>query len=142
MKKPNVSKKQVKAYVALFVAMVRTRSCTYIIVCMHLRGANTHAHDLVHVHTHTRLGAHTHKWYYFIIICLFQFSSSFAITMMFPFAPFLVKFLLPNVKETDVGKLVVNFIFVNHMLAYVIISVGNYVGILAAAMFFGRFLAR
>ena len=33
-----------------------------------------------------------------------QFSSSFAITMMFPFAPFLVRFLLPQVKETDVGK--------------------------------------
>ena len=101
---------------------------------MHLRGANTHAHDLVH--THTRLGAHTQV---VLLYCLFQFSSSFAITMMFPFAPFLVKFLLPNVKETDVGKLVVNFI---SMLAYVIISVGNYVGILAAAMFFGRFLAR
>ena len=33
-----------------------------------------------------------------------QFSSSYAITMMFPFAPFMVKFLLPYLDETDVGK--------------------------------------
>ena len=37
-----------------------------------------------------------------------QFSSSYAITMMFPFAPFLVRFLLPQVDETDVGKHLVN----------------------------------
>ena len=37
-----------------------------------------------------------------------QFSSSFAITMMFPFAPFLVSFLLPQIKETDVGKQLTN----------------------------------
>ena len=33
-----------------------------------------------------------------------QFASAYSITMLFPFLPFMIEFLLPRVKEEDIGQ--------------------------------------
>lgn len=55
----------------------------------------------------------------YVIGIVAVFGSAFAITMLFPFLPFMIKFLIPQLDEESVGK---------------------YAGIVASSMFFGRFL--
>ncbi|CAI7992238.1 Protein ZINC INDUCED FACILITATOR-LIKE 1 [Geodia barretti] len=54
----------------------------------------------------------------FIPAFLALFSSAYSITMLFPFLPFMVQFLLPQVEEENIGK---------------------YAGFIASSMFLGRF---
>ena len=41
-----------------------------------------------------------------LVVFLLQFSSAFAVTMLFPYLPFMVEFLLPHLKDdqTSVGR--------------------------------------
>ena len=78
IKRVNISRRLVKAYIALFLAMVSSAL-----------GFTPSKHVRVYLLIND--------------FSFIQFSSSYSITMLFPFAPFLVKFLLPHVEETDVG---------------------------------------
>ena len=70
-------------------------------------------------------------------IHLLQFASAFSITMLFPFLPFMVEFLLPQIDVSSVGKQ-------NRALKHVFLklSTGKYAGMIASAMFLGRFFGR
>ena len=66
-------------------------SHTYMHVHMH-----THSHMYARVHTHTHTHTHTHS--------PLQFFNAFVMTMLFPFLPFMIQFLLPDVEEAAIGQ--------------------------------------
>ena len=72
------------------------------------------------------------------LIFLFQFSSAYSITMLFPFLPFMVEFLLPQIDPASIGQY--------HNWLTLVITLfaltGKYAGIIASSMFFGRFVGR
>ena len=68
----------------------------------------------------------------------FQFNSAFSITMLFPFLPFMVEFLLPQIDPASIGQ------YHNWLTSVITLFTltGKYAGIIASSMFFGRFTGR
>ena len=59
--------------------------------------------------------------------------------MLFPFLPFMVQFLLPDIDASSIGELLLNLLYSD---TYIYHTIGKYAGMVASAMFLGRFIGR